>query len=36
VSLEKVGGTALGPGEMRELVGVAERRWGEWVNAISG
>jgi exosome complex component RRP43 len=36
LSLEKVGGTALGPGEMRELVGVAERRWGEWVNAISG
>jgi exosome complex component RRP43 len=36
LSLEKVGGTALGPGEMRELVGVAERRWGEWVNAITG
>jgi exosome complex component RRP43 len=30
LGISKVGGTGVGKGEMRELVGLAEKRWMEW------
>lgn len=34
--LEKNGGAVVGVGEMRELVGLAERRWREWRDVLGG
>ncbi len=36
LGIQKVGGTAVGREEMKELVGLAEKRWTEWRGLLKG
>lgn len=36
LGIQKIGGTAIGRNEMRELVNMAAQRWGEWNGLMKG